>query len=211
MKYSLKRVLGLVLAVLTVFSMLTAVTVTADGGDYTGGEVYFEPVTGHTLTLKSVKQPTCTEGGYSVYYCAECDKEYNYDYTDIIPHTESDWIIDVQPTEQSVGHKYKECTVCKKVLEEEEIPKTSHTAGDINGDGEVNNKDLTRLLQYITGIKVSVDAATLDVNGDKSVNNKDLVRLFKYLSGFDVEIYFNADYTGGQATGGGSIYLPEVP
>lgn len=63
------------------------------------------------------------------------------------------------------------------------------TAGDINGDGTLDNKDLTRLFQYLSDWDVEVSADTLDINGDGSVNNKDLTRLFQYLSGWDVEIH----------------------
>ena len=66
---------------------------------------------------------------------------------------------------------------------------TSITAGDINGDGSVNNKDLTRLMKYISGEDVDVVAVTVDTNGDGNVNNKDLTRLMKYISGEDVEIF----------------------
>lgn len=61
--------------------------------------------------------------------------------------------------------------------------------GDINGDGEVNNKDITRLFQYLSDWDVSVNERALDVNGDGDINNKDLTRLFQYLSDWDVEIY----------------------
>ena len=62
-------------------------------------------------------------------------------------------------------------------------------AGDINGDGTVNNKDLTRLMKYISGEEVEVVAVTVDPNGDGTENNKDLTRLMKFLAGEAVEIY----------------------
>ena len=64
-----------------------------------------------------------------------------------------------------------------------------YVPGDINGDGELNNKDVTRLMQYFAGWDVEVNEATLDVNGDGSLNNKDTSRLMQYLAGWDVVIY----------------------
>ena len=68
------------------------------------------------------------------------------------------------------------------------MPEGDHIPGDINGDGEVDNKDLTRLFQYLSNWDVAVVEPALDVNGDSSVDNKDLTRLFQYLSNWDVEI-----------------------
>ena len=63
-----------------------------------------------------------------------------------------------------------------------------YVPGDINGDGEVDNKDLTRLFRYLSDYDVEVVEAALDVNGDGEVNNKDLTRLFQYLSDWNVTI-----------------------
>jgi hypothetical protein len=65
----------------------------------------------------------------------------------------------------------------------------SYMPGDINGDGAVNNKDLNRLMKYLTDKSTEVVKAALDVNGDGSVNNKDLNRLMKYLTDKTVEIH----------------------
>lgn len=62
-------------------------------------------------------------------------------------------------------------------------------AGDVNGDGVANNKDVTRLFQYLAKWSVTVNEATVDVNGDGVVNNKDVTRLFQYLAKWDVCAY----------------------
>lgn len=57
------------------------------------------------------------------------------------------------------------------------------TTGDINGDGSINAKDMTRIKKYLAGTDVEVVAAALDTNGDGTVNVKDLSRLKRYLAG----------------------------
>ena len=106
-------------------------------------------------------------------------------------HVSGDWIIDVAATTEAGGHRHKECTVCGYHTAEEDTDPLSgnHTPGDINNDGSVNNKDLTRLFQYLSDWDVEVNESALDINGDGSVNNKDLTRLFQYLSDWDVEIH----------------------
>lgn len=76
-------------------------------------------------------------------------------------------------------------------------PVSSVKAGDINGDSKVNNKDLTRLFQYLSKWDVAVNSGVLDVNGDGKVNNKDLTRLFQYLSNWDVKIFPECQHSGG--------------
>ena len=57
--------------------------------------------------------------------------------------------------------------------------------GDVNGDGEVNAKDLTVLAKYVAKISTITDADLLsaaDVNKDGDVNAKDLTHLAKYVA-----------------------------
>ena len=151
---------------------------TAHSGDYTGGE---EP-TDHTHEIIPEWRSNRL---YHWHDCALCDWHF-----DLAAHTESDWITDEPATTTSAGHKHIECTVCGYILAEETIPQlASYTPGDINNDGKVNNKDLTRLFQYLSGWSVEVNPDAIDVNGDGKVNNKDLTRLFQYLSGWSVEIH----------------------
>lgn len=62
-------------------------------------------------------------------------------------------------------------------------------SGDINGDGQIDNKDLACLLLFLSGWNVKVEGAAIDPNGDNRTDIKDSVRLFKYLCGFDVAVY----------------------
>ena len=61
--------------------------------------------------------------------------------------------------------------------------------GDINGDGQVDNRDVTRLLRFLRYPNVTVVEAALDVNGDGEVNNLDAETLIRYLRYGDVEIH----------------------
>jgi len=63
-----------------------------------------------------------------------------------------------------------------------EVIARTHLPGDINGDGKVNDKDVTRLINYLTFSGVPAVEAALDVNGDGKVNDKDVTRLINYLT-----------------------------
>ena len=57
-----------------------------------------------------------------------------------------------------------------------------YISGDINKDGEENNKDVVALFRYVSGKNSTGNTVDYDFNGDNEVNNKDVVALFRYLS-----------------------------
>ena len=58
------------------------------------------------------------------------------------------------------------------------------TKGDINGDGEVDNKDVVLLFRFLSGgSDEGLIKKLMDFNGDGFVNNKDVATLFRYISG----------------------------
>ena len=56
-------------------------------------------------------------------------------------------------------------------------PTTSNIKGDVNGDGKVDNNDMTLLKEYIVGKTTSINKSNADVNGDGNINIVDLSQL----------------------------------
>ena len=140
----------------------------------------------HNYTTK-IFAPTCTEKGYTLHTCSVCGDSYKDTYTNATGHDFGEWIVITVPTSTNVGEEQRICSICGTVEKSSLVLK--HIPGDINNDGVVNNKDFSRLFQYLSGWNVVVNEAALDVNGDGSVNNKDATRLFQYVSGWNVNIY----------------------
>ena len=69
------------------------------------------------------------------------------------------------------------------------FPAPVRIPGDINRDGEVNSKDLTRLLKFFAGDASGVRKSVFDINGDGYADTRDLIRLMKHLSGFEAKIF----------------------
>ncbi len=122
----------------------------------------------HVYEADSYTLPTCSEAGKVICKCTRCSDTVT-ETLDALGHYDND--------DNNI------CDDCGKPM-----PAT-HTPGDINGDGVVNNKDLNRLMKKLAGENVECVDAALDVNGDGVVNNKDLNRLMKKLAGENVEIH----------------------
>ena len=80
------------------------------------------------------------------------------------------------------------CLMLTAVMGVTASAKTAVLYGDINGDGDINNRDMALLQQYINGWDVEIDETAADVNGDGDINNRDLALLQQYINGWDVTL-----------------------
>ena len=73
--------------------------------------------------------------------------------------------------------------VCIPVIEYVAVnAENSYSYGDINGDGDINTKDIVRLMKYIAEDGEGIEAYGTDLNGDDRTDARDLVRLMKYIA-----------------------------
>ncbi|MBO4693730.1 MAG: hypothetical protein J5659_05010 [Clostridia bacterium] len=141
--------------------------------------------------VKGTKAATCDAVGYTGdTVCSVCGDVVETGHSIPALGHIYEWVITKEATQNEPGLKEEICTMCgHKSGASEAIEYQPHIPGDINGDGKVNNKDLTRLFQYLSGWNVTVNGEALDVNGDGNENNQDIARLFQYLSGWNVKVF----------------------
>lgn len=65
------------------------------------------------------------------------------------------------------------------------IVDAKYILGDVNGDGDINGKDIVRLAQHVVDVAALTDDNLMaaDANNDGEVNGKDIVRLAQYVVG----------------------------
>ena len=75
--------------------------------------------------VATVTPPTCTEQGYTVYFC-RCGHGYTDDYVDPLGHTWGEGIVQLEPTEEEHGLMVYYCQICHDI-KGEVIPQLPHT------------------------------------------------------------------------------------
>jgi len=75
-----------------------------------------------------VTAPTCTVEGYTTHTCSRCKESYKDTVVTAPGHTWGEWVVTVEPTEETFGEKVRECIVdgCN-AAEKAEVAKLPHT------------------------------------------------------------------------------------
>ena len=126
------------------------------------------PATGdHDFESYVIYEPTCGAYGEMGYECTECGDSY----VEEIPAT----------GEHVYEDDYdEECDECGDLRDVPEKP--TYIPGDLNGDGDLSNRDQALMQQYLNGWGVTVVFEAADVNGDGDINNRDLAALQRILN-----------------------------
>jgi hypothetical protein len=138
----------------------------------------------HSYSAWSVtKAATCTAKGSQSRTCSLCGNKQTKEIT-ALGHSYDSGEITKPATTTSTGVKTYTCTRCSGSYTET-IPQLTSTLslGDVNGDGQVNLKDVTKLFQYVNKQISSLEHEDVsDINHDGAINLKDVTKLFQYVN-----------------------------
>ena len=172
-----------------------------------GTTYYFTNSCDHNYVESAGQGASCGEDGSVTYRCTICGAEY----TEVIPatgaHEYDDGVVAYEPTCGAYGEMHYTCVVCgdthveaieptgEHVYEDDydeecdecgnlrEVPEEpACVPGDLDGNGNVNNRDLGLMQRYLNEWEDTVVEEALDVNGDGKVNNRDLGALQRILN-----------------------------
>ncbi len=131
----------------------------------------------------------CTEDGGKKRVCSICGY---VEITDVVPALGHDFseefTIDREATYTEDGQMSRHCSRCREKADITVIPKLISTIpGDVNGDGDVNVKDVLIARRVIAGLaEIGEDEyARADMNGDGDVTSKDVLKMRRYIAGLD--------------------------
>ncbi|MBR1676255.1 MAG: hypothetical protein IJ706_02985 [Clostridia bacterium] len=93
--------------------------------DNSGKTFMIEFTISHCFVWHYIKNPTCTEKGYTHYKCLTCNTSYNDNYVDEKGHNYS--IVITQPTCQERGYTTYTCSVCGDRYTDDYVEPTDHS------------------------------------------------------------------------------------
>ena len=92
--------------------------------------------------------------------------------------------VTTEPSYTAGGAYQYWCPICGTVTTTGTLDKLEPVWGDVNGDREFNNTDVTVLLRVLSGYTEATLELNLDPTGDGKTNNRDVIALVRKLAGF---------------------------
>ena len=117
----------------------------------------------HSQELTILTPATCTEDGIKEIKCAVCGEVFSIEVIPSSGHTESEWIVVLEPTTKTEGKQIKKCTVCSEPLGEEVIPMLPVT-GPVKDDGVILTPSTTEIA-FLDSIILHVDTSKIPEGG----------------------------------------------
>ena len=102
-------------------------------------------------------EPTCTEQGYTTYTC-ECGDSYVSDYVQPVGHTFGDW------HDVALGVEERSCETCGETESRDKTPNF-----DVDGNGTVEEADLTLLMSILVGNTETDVVFDFDFDGELTI------------------------------------------
>ncbi len=139
---------------------------------------------GHTLSDWISFAPTTCEDSVRVRICTKCKDIVEDEFVPATGHLPGEWSISVPSAGGEQGVRVQYCTYCNKEFVGQFV-----ADGDVDGDGNMTNSDLSLILRYFSGYGMgeSFSNTDIDLNADGLVNNRDAVALIQILAGWSVD------------------------
>ncbi len=87
--------------------------------------------------IRTRRLPTCTQGGYDLYTCIDCDVSYTDNTVQPVAHISDGGVIEVLPTYEKEGVIKSSCRVCDCVIQRKTAPclvKSDNKTAPLNGN-----------------------------------------------------------------------------
>ena len=160
----------------------------------------------HNFTYFERVEPTCTQDGHKAYYlCNICWQYFTSNHSEesvtnlsnltlkATDHSFGEWTVVTPATYDEEGVEQRVCANDPSHIETQSIPKLIPPYGEVNGDGEIDSKDVTLLRRYLANYDYDTDSSSVDVysgadcNGDGEITSKDVTLLRRYLANLDYD------------------------
>lgn len=65
---------------------------------------------------------------------------------------------------------------------------TVYAVGDVDGDGKITSADATKILQHEAGWGVAINTSAADVDGNGQINRDDATKILQHVAGWDITL-----------------------